>query len=52
MVFDTGATFSETLSFRPVGSKDEYGQIEVVSNYTNGDLQETNYENLKAGVYE
>merc|ERR1712241_1452740 len=50
--FDTGATFNETLSIRSVGSKDESGQIEVVSNSTNGDLQETNYVNVKSGVYD
>lgn len=52
MVFDTGATFDETLSIRPVGSEDESSEIKIESNFTNGDLQETNYVELPFGVYE
>ena len=51
-MFDTGAAFDETLSIRPVGSEDESDEIEIASNFTNGDLQETNYVNLHSGVYE
>jgi len=52
VVFDTGAAFDETLSIRPVGSEDESDEIEIASNFTNGDLQETNYVNLHSGVYD
>ena len=52
VVFDTGATFDETLSIRPVGSEDESDEILIPNNFTNGDLQETNYVELHSGVYE
>ena len=52
VVFDTGAAFDETLSIRPVGSEDESDEILIPNNFTNGDLQETNYVELHSGVYE
>ena len=52
VVFDTGAAINEIMSLRPVGSEDESDEIEIPSNFTNGDLQETNYVELHSGVYE
>ena len=52
VVFDTGATFDETLSLRPVGSEDESHDIDIPSNFTNGDLQETNYVEVYHGEFE
>jgi len=52
VVFDTGATFDETLSLRPVGSEDESHDIDIPSNFTNGDLQETNYVEVYHGEFD